>query len=390
MSFEDNSKRPVVRRNRGTLVAAKLPMDVGSSLTLISSRNDVEELPEDSWALLVKVEVVKLESTLRFKHSRNGIRKVPIQNRCVNFEMIVESHRTSRRGSVTLELLHKLDSKTLQKRAEVCIAVEFRSEKGPKDELECILDSVDNRKEELISSNPSSSTSLSNSLSSSSSNAPSTRKHNLRTRKPTPKKSHRHIKDEDEEDSSQDELGDESEGAEEDQEPESRKQSASSSSSSTSQTNFSYFPPPSSTTSSFHTPSSESTNNYPKQHTSSTPSSSTQTSSFSSSSSSLFSTPSVKQQPQSPLSDNSDTPVSSPGHIPNSPYLDSNPTTAPSSPYFSLPPSPLNDYFAFPQKINTNNNNFQNPADNFQYFDLYDTPMDPLFSTDDHFSFLSN
>lgn len=385
MSYEDNSKRPVVRRNRGTLVAAKLPLDVGSSLTLISSKKDLEELPEDSWVLFVRVEVVKLESNLRFKHSRNGIRKVPIQNRCVNFEMIVESHRTSRRGSVSLELFHKVDSKTILKYAEISIAVEFRSEKGPKDELECNLELVEKREEQPLSSvserNSPSVNTLNNNNNSS---GPSLRKQTLRNRKPN-KKTKSIVKDEDEDVSSAEELDDESEGAEEDQEPESRKQSSSSSSTGVSNPSFtqvSYNP--------FSTNHSTSTS-FPSNNNFSSNTNNNHSSSFNNFSNfslfpppSVVNTPSQNANPQTPLSDSSDSPVSSPDHIvPNSPYLDSNPTTAPSSPFFSsLPTSPCYEPTqSYPQK-NTN--------EAYTEFDLYDSPIDPLFSTDDNFFFLSN
>jgi len=130
---------PIVRRNRGTFVSVKFPFDVGTGLTLISDKHDVEQLSEDNWALFVRVDVPKLESSLRFKHSRDGKRKVPVQNRSLHFEMIVESHRTSRKGLVCLELYHKVDSRHIRKYASCALAVELRSEKGPKDELDCVL-----------------------------------------------------------------------------------------------------------------------------------------------------------------------------------------------------------------------------------------------------------
>lgn len=137
---------PVVRRNRGTLVAAKLPIDVGPSITLISKKKDVDTVGDDQYMLYVQVDVLNLESTLRFKHSRNGTRKIQVTDFTANFEMIVESHRTSRKGSVLLELFHKTSDK-LHKLAVCVLPVEFRSEKGPKDELECVLRKIPNTNE---------------------------------------------------------------------------------------------------------------------------------------------------------------------------------------------------------------------------------------------------
>jgi hypothetical protein len=158
---------PVVRRNRGTMVSAKLPMDVGSSVTLISKKSDVETVGDDQYMLYVQVDVMNLDSALRFKHSRNGTRKIQVVDHTVSFEMIVESHRTSRKGSVLVELYHKLDGK-LYKLAACVLQVEFRSEKGPKDELEFVLRKLsDNNAETPLDAFSNTSSSLKDSSSTS-------------------------------------------------------------------------------------------------------------------------------------------------------------------------------------------------------------------------------
>jgi len=133
---EKSKKLAIVRRNRGTHVQISVPTDIGGSIYLTGSKRN-EEIPVDGYLLLVSAfaDGAKVDDSIRFKHARKGWRKVSIANNEIEFDMIFDSNKSLRFGSLHFDVFRKSSGTQFGHVFHCTKPVEYRSEKGPKQAL---------------------------------------------------------------------------------------------------------------------------------------------------------------------------------------------------------------------------------------------------------------